>query len=94
MDYSNLKEVYEKRGYDDLQLQTIADIEEIYEISIEKIKGYATLSDERQREFQRFLINYYNTQGIIYRADIVPISIYHICQEDSLLKTPLRLGGR
>jgi len=21
-------------------------------------------------------------------------TIYHICQEDSLLKTPLRLGGR
>ncbi len=66
MDYSSLKEAYEKRNYDDYRLRTIEDIEDIYGLNIKSIKGYGLLSDRKRRQFQQFIINYYNTQGLIY----------------------------
>ncbi len=86
MNYFEQLKRYEERGLNNYKIKSIRDIEEIYEIKIDKIKGYTDLSEDRQCLFKSFFINYLNAIGLNSRMTFVPTSIHYVLEVSKLTK--------
>lgn len=81
-EYAKLQKKYEDLGLNDLKVRDVEDIEKIYNIYPLQVKGYGNLTPEQQKHYKKFIINFYNRQGLEAREDIKLISVKYIPNEN------------
>jgi hypothetical protein len=64
MSRSRLERLYEERGIADYKISTLDDLFYIYGVKLNQIEGYFKLADEERIFFNKFVINYFNSQDL------------------------------
>lgn len=81
--YNKVKEKYIKAGFKDFKIKKIEDIEKIHGVNIKNLKNITQLSDEDKSVVENFIINWYNTIGLLKRESVTPTKV--IKQDDYLI---------
>lgn len=68
---------YEERGLNNHFLRTGDDLT-IHNIDIKKIEGYASLSDEKKKLFEKAVVSFFNAWGLEKRDVISPSAVYYV----------------
>lgn len=71
-----IKEKYEERGRDKHRytLSGLDDLKAIHGIDVEQIKGFNKYDLGVQDMLRKFIVNFYNRQGLEVRMEIEPLS--------------------
>lgn len=77
MNRSQLENIYLANGLTDFKLMTTDDLLKVHGIDYKAVDGYNKLDDLNKVIYERFIINFFNGQGLDYR-DIVPKGIYFV----------------
>lgn len=85
MDRNQLENIYLANGLKDFKLRTTEDLLKVHGIDYRNVDGYNRLDDLNRAIYERFIINFFNGQGLDYR-DIVPKGIYFVEDVDLLVK--------
>jgi hypothetical protein len=75
---SNIYQLYQERGLNNYKLKSLDDIKAIYGHDIPALKGYPDLSDENKELVNKFIINFFNAQGMDRRATIKPLQVNYV----------------
>lgn len=67
-----MEKVYEKNGLKDYKLKNMEDIKKIHGVDCEELKGYPNLTEEHKGLFKKFIVNFFNAQGLESRMSLVP----------------------
>lgn len=78
MERSNIESLYIKRGLITYRLSCLDDLRVIHKVDVTELKGYSNLTSTRQEIFNKFLINFYNANGLGKRMGLVPKSIHYV----------------
>lgn len=70
----NIKDKYLDNGLDTFELEKLNDFLVIHDVDVKQIKGIDKLSQNRAM-FEKFIINFYNAQGLEAREKIKPVSV-------------------
>lgn len=62
------------------------DIKNVHEIDCEQLKGYEDLTDEHKELFAKFIVNFFNGQGLESRATLIPKGVYYVEDYDFIAK--------
>lgn len=93
MNRVQLENIYLANGLKDFKLMTTEDLLKVHGIDYRNVDGYNRLDDLNKAIYERFIVNFFNGQGLDYR-DIVPTGIYYVeeieymvkeCQEDDYM---------
>lgn len=85
MDRHQLENIYLANGLENFKLKTTEDLLNVHGIDYRNVDGYNRLDDLNRAIYERFIINFFNGQGLDYR-DIVPKGIYFVEEVDYLVK--------
>ncbi len=88
MNRENLMQLYREYHLNDYQLRDIEDLEAIYQIDVNHLEGYRTLSDQNKQLFDKFIVNFINGLGIDAKLCVDPESIYFVEEFESAIKDP------
>lgn len=69
-----IKEKYEERGRERYTLLSVDDFKAIHGIDLEQIKGFSKYDLGVQDMLRKFIVNFYNRQGLEVRIEIEPLS--------------------
>lgn len=85
MNRSQLENIYLANGLKDFKLRTTEDLLRIHGVDFRAADGYTRLDDLNKAIYEKFIINFFNGQGLDYR-DIIPTGIYFVEEVDYLVK--------
>lgn len=80
-----LENIYKANGLKDFKLRTTDDLLKIHGIDYKDVDGYNRLDDLNKAIYERFIIYFFNGQGLDYR-DIIPKGIYFVEDINLLVK--------
>lgn len=86
MHINQIKTIYQANGLRDFKVLKPEDITVVHGRKISEISGYSTLTQDHKALFEEFIINFYNAQGLECRAELFPLSINYVLQEEFLGK--------
>lgn len=89
-----VKEAYLKRGLDKFLLSSTDDLLEIHGVDIEKIKGIKQFDPKSKEFLGRFLVNFFNKQGVEERTSIEPVSFTYTKNMSPKIKFKLKCHGK
>lgn len=85
MDRRQLENIYLVNGLNEFKLRTTEDLLKVHGINYKEVDGYNGLDDKNKAIYERFIVNFFNAQGLDYR-DIVPTGIYFVEDITKLVK--------
>lgn len=85
MNRSQIENLYKVNGLIDFHLKTTDDLLKVHGINFKAVDGYNRLDDLNKVIYEKFIINFFNAQGLEYR-DIVPTGIYYVEEIEYLVK--------
>lgn len=85
MNRHQLEKIYLANGLVDFKLRTTEDLLKVHGIDFKAVDGYSRLDDLNRAIYEKFIVNFFNGQGLDYR-DIVPTGIYYVEEVDYLVK--------
>lgn len=85
MNRYQLENIYLTNGLKDFKLRTTEDLLKVHGIDFKAVDGYSRLDDLNKTIYEKFIINFFNAQGLEYR-DIVPTGIYYVEEIEYLVK--------
>jgi len=86
MDIFQYEKIYKANGLKDNLLRSTDDLLKIYGIDYREVDGYSRLDDLNKQLYLKFIVNFYNAQGLNSRATIVPKGIYFVEDMDYMVK--------
>lgn len=78
MKKSVLEKLYEINGLTDYRLKTLDDLLKVHDIDYREVDGYNRLDDLNRKLYEKFIVNFYNAQGLDSRATLNPMGIYYV----------------
>lgn len=75
---SVLEKLYEINGLIDYRLKTLDDLLKVHDIDYREVDGYNRLDDLNRKLYEKFIVNFYNAQGLDSRAALNPLGIYYV----------------
>lgn len=87
MNRLQLENIYLANGLDDFKLRNTEDLLKAHGIDFKAVDGYEKLDDLNKAIYKRFIVNFFNGQGLDYR-NIVPKGIYFVEETEYLVKEP------
>lgn len=94
MNLQQIKEAYLKRGLNNYRLSSLDDLVEIHGVDIEKIKGFNKFGENGKAFLKKFLVNFFNAQGIENRMNIEPTGFVHTAKINPQLKFKVIIYGK
>jgi hypothetical protein len=85
MNRSQLEKIYQDNGLKNYKLRTTEDLFNVHGIDFKAVEGYDRLDEANKAIYERFIINFFNGQGLDYR-DIVPKGIDFVEDVQLLIK--------
>ncbi len=85
MERHQLENIYQANGLKDFKLRTTEDLLKVHGIDFRAVDGYSRLDDLNRAVYEKFIINFFNGQGLDHR-DIEPTGIYFVEQVEYLVK--------
>lgn len=85
MTRTQIENMYLANGLKDFRLHTTEDLLKVHGIDFKRVDGYDRLDDLNKAVYEKFIINFFNGQGLDYR-DIVPKGIYFVEEVNFLVK--------
>ena len=73
-----IEKKYEERGLNNYLLRTVEDLKAVHDIDIKEIKGYASLSDENKKLFEKAVVSFFNAWGLEKRTELAPKAVYYV----------------
>lgn len=73
-DYSNIQNRYDYNNVD-YQMNYVEDITRVFGITMQKVKGFDTLTEEDQVTFSRGILDYLNSWGLGNRVQHLPVGV-------------------
>lgn len=95
-----IKNLYEECNLEDYKLTSIEDIQIVHKINVLDLEGYDNLVSDNQELFNKFIINFFNAQGLEMRNTLYPISVDFVREVEFLGKENLQddyyiiIGGK
>lgn len=78
MERKELELKYLEHGRNNFQLDSVEDLLLIHGIDYQKVIGYSSLDELNRMKYKKFIVNYFNAQGMVERGTIVPLAIYYV----------------
>lgn len=86
MDRFQMENIYKANGLNDFKLRNTTDILKCHGINIETIKGYSDLDDLNKKTYEKFIVKFFNCQGLDSRMELIPTGIYYVEDIECLAK--------
>lgn len=86
MDKNQIKNIYLVNGVSGFKVTNLYDMYSVHGIKVADISGYGTLAKMHKEVFDKFIINFFNAQGLERRSELIPISINYVKAEEYLGK--------
>lgn len=86
MNRNQVENLYLVNGLNDFQVKSIEDILKTHGIDVRTVDGYSRLDDVNRLLYEKFIINFFNAQGLETRATLVPTGIYYVEEIEYLVK--------
>lgn len=86
MNRFQLEKIYEVNGLEDYRLKTTDDLIKVHGIDFKAVDGYSRLDDLNKKLYEKFIVNYFNGQGLDTRMTMIPKGIYFVEDFDYLVK--------
>lgn len=86
MNRSQIENLYIVNGLTDFRIRNIEDILKTHGVNVKAIDGYSRLDDVNKLLYEKFIINFFNMQGLESRATLVPTGIYYVEEIEYMVK--------
>ncbi|HVJ49226.1 hypothetical protein [Desulfitobacterium sp.] len=73
-----MENLYEINGLTDYKLKTPEDLLKTHGIDHKAIDGYNRLDDVNRSLYEKFIVNFFNGQGLDSRMSLIPKGIYYV----------------
>ena len=73
-----IEALYLANGLSDFKLRSVEDIQKVHGIDCRNIAGYEDLDDLEKKNYERFILKFFNAWGIEARVYIEPQAIYQV----------------
>lgn len=86
MTRNQLENLYMVNGLNDFRLNDTTDLLRVHGINYKAVKGYVELDEVHQRIYEKFIVKFFNAQGLDVRALLMPTAINYVEDSDYLVK--------
>ncbi|OCZ50866.1 hypothetical protein [Dehalobacter sp. TeCB1] len=86
MNVSQLKKIYEVNDLKDYELRNTEDLLKVHGIDFRDMAGYNRLDDLNKQLYSKFIVNFFNQQGLKSRISLIPKGIYFVEEIEYLIK--------
>lgn len=86
MDRAQIENIYKANGLTDYKLKSLDDLMKVHGIDPRAVKGYNRLDDLNRLLYEKYIVNYFNAQGLESRATILPEAIYFVESKEYSVK--------
>lgn len=100
MNVSQLKKIYKVNNLKDYELRNTEDLLKVHGIDFREVVGYNRLDDLNKQLYSKFIVNFFNQQGLNSRTTLIPKGINfveeieYLIKEDPEAESWLIIGGR
>jgi hypothetical protein len=88
MNRQQIEMIYEANGLSDYRLKSLEDLKKCHGIDAFCVSGYDDLEEEHKEIFKRFIVKYFNSNGMGLKMCTVPISINYVEDIDYIAPDP------
>lgn len=88
MERYQLENLYKLAGLDDFKIRDTHNLLECHGIRVEDIEGYSKLDEDNKTIFLKFIVNFYNMQGMMSRGALQPKGIYFVEDVEKVAEDP------
>jgi len=78
MNIEQIKNIYKANGLNNYSLRGTEDLKKVHGIDYIEIPGFYDLNDSHKEIFKKFIVNFYNAQGLEKRLAIIPVGVYFV----------------
>lgn len=86
MNRNQIENIYRANGLDNFKVASAIDLLKVHGIDFKGVDGYKDLDEFNRAVYEKFIVNYFNAQGLESRALIIPVAIYWAEDSDYLVK--------
>lgn len=86
MNESQIKKIYEVNNLKDYKLRNTEDLLKVHGIDFRDVAGYNRLDDLNKQLYSKFIVNFFNQQGLKSRISLIPKGIYFVEEIEYLIK--------
>lgn len=86
MTRKQLEKLYEVNGLTDYRLRSTEDLLRVHGIDYTEVAGYENLDDLNRAIYERFIINFFNMQGLDKRMILIPKGIFFVEEKEYIVK--------
>lgn len=83
---NQIENIYLYYGLNDLQLTTHDDLLKIHGVNWQEVPGYSRLDDVNRKLYEKFILNFFNANGLESRTQLVLTGIYFVEEVEELIK--------
>lgn len=83
---NQIRHLYLNNGLNDCKLRNTEDLLRVHKVDFKSINGYIMLDDLNKLLYKKFIVNFFNAQGLLSRTEISPKAIYYVEDKDYLIK--------
>ena len=78
MERFQMENIYKANGLNDYKVNDINDLLKCHGIDCNNLSGYKYLKEEDKNIFEKFIVNFYNANGMNSRMRMIPKGIYRV----------------